>query len=222
MWMSLPILGWKAKGGNSVTRAWWSLQLGRRAERRGKNPWWFRRERICLQCGRPRFNPQVGKMPWRRERQPAPAFLPREFLGQRSLAGYSPWGRKESEMTEQLTPHLCSLAIPLPALLTAWAQAEARGPRWRLHRGQSPEAQGRTDGRLDMQAENNPQGRQAWVVTGKRGASLQGWVRGQVSNNPPESYPPGCQSGRGNEGRGGSMQQHRLSSLTLAGYTVGA
>ena len=34
-----------------------------------------------------------------------------------SLAGYSPWGRKESEMTEQLTPHLCSLAIPSPVLL---------------------------------------------------------------------------------------------------------
>ena len=35
--------------------------------------------------------------------QPTPAFLPREFHGQRSLAGYSPWGRKESDMAEQLT-----------------------------------------------------------------------------------------------------------------------
>ena len=30
-----------------------------------------------------------------------PVFLPRESHGQRSLAGYSPWGRKESYMTEQ-------------------------------------------------------------------------------------------------------------------------
>ena len=30
-------------------------------------------------------------------------FLPGEFHGQRRLAGYSPWGRKESDMTEQLT-----------------------------------------------------------------------------------------------------------------------
>ena len=31
---------------------------------------------------------------------PSPAFLPREFREQRSLSGYSPWGRKESDTTE--------------------------------------------------------------------------------------------------------------------------
>ena len=36
----------------------------------------------------------------RREWQPTPVFLPGEFQGQRSLAGYSPWGRRESDMTE--------------------------------------------------------------------------------------------------------------------------
>ena len=41
--------------------------------------------------------------PWRREWQPTPAFLPGEFHGQRSLAGYSPWGRKELDTTEKLT-----------------------------------------------------------------------------------------------------------------------
>ena len=40
---------------------------------------------------RPRFNPWVGNVPWRREWQPTPVFLPAEFHGQRSLAGYSPW-----------------------------------------------------------------------------------------------------------------------------------
>ena len=49
---------------------------------------------------RPRFDPWVGKMPWRREWQPIPVFLPGESHGQRNLAGYSPWGRKESDMTE--------------------------------------------------------------------------------------------------------------------------
>ena len=39
---------------------------------------------------------------WRRKWQPTPVFLPRESHGQRSLAGYSPWGRKESDTTEQL------------------------------------------------------------------------------------------------------------------------
>ena len=49
------------------------------------------------------FDPWVGKIPWRREWQPTPVFLPGEFHGQRSLEGYSPWGLKESDMTEQLT-----------------------------------------------------------------------------------------------------------------------
>ena len=47
-----------------------------------------------------RFNPWVGKIPWRREWQPTPVFLPGEFRGQRSLAGHSPWGRKEPETNE--------------------------------------------------------------------------------------------------------------------------
>ena len=55
--------------------------------------------------GRPGFDPWVGKIPWRRERQPTPVFWPGEFHGQRSLAGYSPRGCKESDMTEQLSLH---------------------------------------------------------------------------------------------------------------------
>ena len=49
------------------------------------------------------FNPWFGKIPWRGEWQPIPIFLPGEFHGQGSLVGYSPWGIKELEMTEQLT-----------------------------------------------------------------------------------------------------------------------
>ena len=43
---------------------------------------------------RPRFDPWVGKIPQRRKWQSTPLFLPRESYGQRSLAGYSPWGHK--------------------------------------------------------------------------------------------------------------------------------
>ena len=46
-----------------------------------------------------------GRFPWRRAWQPTPVFLPGEFQGQRSLAGYSPWGCKESDMTELLRKH---------------------------------------------------------------------------------------------------------------------
>ena len=35
--------------------------------------------------------------------QPTPVFLPGESNGQRSLADYSPWDHKESDMTERLT-----------------------------------------------------------------------------------------------------------------------
>jgi len=41
--------------------------------------------------------------PWRRTWQPTPVFLPGESHGQRILVGYSPWGRKESDMTERLS-----------------------------------------------------------------------------------------------------------------------
>ena len=41
-----------------------------------------------------------GKIPWRYTWQPTPVFLPGESHGQRSLAGYSPWGGQESDMTE--------------------------------------------------------------------------------------------------------------------------
>ena len=55
---------------------------------------------------RPGLKPWVMKIPWKREWLPTPVFLSGEFHEQRSLAGYSPWGRKELDMTEWLT-HLC-------------------------------------------------------------------------------------------------------------------
>ena len=42
------------------------------------------------------------KTPWRREWLPTPVSLPGESHGQRNLAGYSPWGCKESDTTERL------------------------------------------------------------------------------------------------------------------------
>ena len=51
-------------------------------------------KKICLQCQRPKFDPWVRKILWKRERQPTPVFLPGGFHGQRSLVGNSPWGFK--------------------------------------------------------------------------------------------------------------------------------
>ena len=61
---------------------------------------WLKKKKIHLPSRRCSFNPWVGKIPWRREWKPTPVLLLGESHGQRSLAGYSPWGCKELAMTE--------------------------------------------------------------------------------------------------------------------------
>jgi len=56
-----------------------------------------------LQCRKSAFDSWVGKICWRREWQPTPVFLPGESHKQRSLAGYSSWGSRKLNITEQLT-----------------------------------------------------------------------------------------------------------------------
>ena len=65
-------------------------------------PWWLRGKSVCLECRRPGFDPCIRKIPWRRKWQPTPVLLPGESHGGRSLVGYSPWGRKESDTTKRL------------------------------------------------------------------------------------------------------------------------
>ena len=55
----------------------------------------------CRRHKRCRFSPWVGKIPWRRARQPTPVFLPGESHEQRSLVGYSPWGHIGSDTTQE-------------------------------------------------------------------------------------------------------------------------
>ena len=57
-------------------------------------------ENLPANAGAPGSIPWFEKIPWRRAPQLTVVFLPGEFLGQRSLAGYSPGGHKESDMTE--------------------------------------------------------------------------------------------------------------------------
>ena len=57
----------------------------------------------CRRCKRWGFDPWVRKSPWWRIWQPTPLFLPGKSHQQRSLAGYNPWGGKESDTTEH--PH---------------------------------------------------------------------------------------------------------------------
>ena len=86
-------------------------------------PLWLRWWRICLQCGRPGFSLQ--KVPWRKKRQPPPVLLPGKSHAQRSLVGYSPWGRKgQTRLSNQ---HSLSLKWGKLEKLGAWFQS------WRVN-----------------------------------------------------------------------------------------
>ena len=68
--------------------------------------------------------PGWGRFPWMKKWQPTPVFWPEKFHGQRSLAGYSPWGLRELDMTEGLTTHTRE---------QAWGGVGFRGQQERGH-----------------------------------------------------------------------------------------
>ena len=57
--------------------------------------------KIHLQCGRPGFDPWVGKIPWRRQRLPTPVFWPGQFHGLDNSMDHG--GLKELDTTERLS-----------------------------------------------------------------------------------------------------------------------
>ena len=69
-------------------------------------PRWCSGKESACQCKRCRFDPWIGKIPWSRKWQLALVFLSEKFHGQKSLASYSPWGCKKSDMTEHT--HICT------------------------------------------------------------------------------------------------------------------
>ena len=63
--------------------------------------WWLSGKESAWQCWKRRFNPWVGKIPWKGKWQPTPVFLPAKYHGQRSMVGSSPWGHKRVFIKEQ-------------------------------------------------------------------------------------------------------------------------
>ena len=63
---------------------------------------WLSGKVSACQCRRRRFDPWVGKNPWRRKWVPTSVCLPGESHGQKSLVGYSACGHRESDMIERL------------------------------------------------------------------------------------------------------------------------
>ena len=80
-------------------------------------PGWLSGKESACQGRRPRFDPSSRNIPWRRQWQPSPGFLPGECHGQRSLVGHSPLGHTESDMTKE-TQHACHSLQLVLSLLT--------------------------------------------------------------------------------------------------------
>ena len=86
------------------TKSWQPWRCGSLNLKQGF-PWWYKDKEPACQYRRLKihgFKPWVWKIPWRRKWQPTPVFSPGKFHGQRSLAGCSPWGCKESKKTKGL------------------------------------------------------------------------------------------------------------------------
>ena len=102
-------------------------------------PRWYNGKQNTCQCRRRkrfRFNPWVGKIPWRRKWQPTLVFLPGKFHGHRGLLGYSPWVRKELDTTEQLSAHthMCTHTHTHTHTHTLWLK-----PCWSLSKVFNPQ-----------------------------------------------------------------------------------
>ena len=67
-------------------------------------PWWLSsKESVCNAGDIGDTGSIPGREdPWRMKWKPTPVILPVKSYGQRSLAGYSPWGHKDLDMTERL------------------------------------------------------------------------------------------------------------------------
>ena len=61
----------------------------------------------CLQCRRSGFNPETGKITWRRTWQITPVFLPRESPGTEEPGGLQSMGHKEPRALERITMYTC-------------------------------------------------------------------------------------------------------------------
>ena len=66
------------------------------------------------------FKAWVWRGHWRRKWQPTPVLVPGKFHGWRSLVGYSPWGQKQLDMTDQLHSLLGELEARIPSILAQW------------------------------------------------------------------------------------------------------
>ena len=150
-------------------------------------------------------------MPWRRAWQPTPVLVPGEPHGQGSLAGYSPWGHKESDTTERLTlalsPHLEGCVPGLPGTPVSMPSSTHAAP---AHGAAALSACG---SRRSKEAADTSRDRRLLDVNrvcpgrvleeaGKGSLWLGGW-EGAVREGLEEALPGGDGRGRGRKEPGG-------------------
>ena len=97
--------------------------------------YWFSGKKSPCQYRRPRFNPCIGRSPWRGKWQPSPVFLPEKSHGPRSLVGCSPWTCKRvrhSLVTKQ--QHFDRGWDGWMASLTQWTRVWVNSRSWQWTR----------------------------------------------------------------------------------------
>ena len=155
-------------------------------------PWWLSGKESACQCRRHGFNPWGGKIPWRRKWQPIPVFLLGKSRGQRSLVGYSPGGRPESDTTERLnnndfSDHHTSLPGGRSWLFPLfWSHGSQRASvPWDLVKMQPwvYRVCGGADTRLFQEA---PRALQVQETHWEERGSRQECISGRVSLDPPQ------------------------------------
>ena len=139
--------------------------------------------------------PGLGRFPRRRAWQPTPVFLPGESHGQRSLAGYSPWGHKGSDMTERLTRTQEGERSRNP-----WGQ----GFRWGQHKHQA---------RLTAPCPHRQLGH--FPISGQKVARLLGDEETAFSNYPAAGRGWGPTELGAAGGRAGGLDQRGLGAGSL-------
>ena len=109
-WMEEPG-GLPSMGSHRVEHDWSDLAAAAAAAMitfwASQAAWWLKKKKSAVQeMPKTQIWHSWVEISWNRKWQPTSVFLPGKFHGQRSLVGYSPWGRKKADTTEWLSTHI--------------------------------------------------------------------------------------------------------------------
>jgi len=82
---------------------------------------------LCRSCRRCRFNPWVGKIPWKKKWQPTPVFLPGKSYGQGSLVGVHRVAKSQRQWSDWALMHALISPLPFMPLASQTSFFKAQG-----------------------------------------------------------------------------------------------